>query len=121
VQIERCLDACRDLQVLRAEFSPASHPAFYKLAIQVLSSGDRSQLDRISALARQRGVAVDPAFTALHLTHGRSRYRSCGTFENAERFHHQLLTLHHPVLLGGESHLRPLCAILQSALSESTR
>lgn len=83
------------------EDSDGSIPAFYKLALQFSPQTQQPTMTRedFSAAARQAGVALAPAFPALHLIHSKRRFRSAGPLQNAEDLHHNLMTLHHPVLL----------------------
>jgi len=64
---------------------------------------------------RAEGIALDPGFRALHLTHSKSRYRAVNDLPNATRADSSLLVLHHPVLLGGESDLKQLVDALTKA------
>ena len=93
----------------------ADVPAFYKVAFHYDAdkAGGRSRED-FAALARQKGVALDPAFTALHKTHSQRRFRAVGELPNTSALHEQLMTLHHPVLLESPAHIDALVATLGS-------
>jgi perosamine synthetase len=90
-------------------------PAFYKVAFHYnpKKDGGRSRED-YAAYARQNGVALDPAFTALHKTHSQRRFRSVGELPNASALHEELMILHHPVLLQSADHIDALAAVLGS-------
>lgn len=93
----------------------ADVPAFYKVAFRYDAdkAGGRSRED-FAAIARQNGVALDPAFPALHKTHSRRRFRAVGELPNASALHEELMTLHHPVLLQSADHIDALVAALGS-------
>jgi dTDP-4-amino-4,6-dideoxygalactose transaminase len=105
-------------QIIAAAVSDECQPVFYKLAIQVGYVTDRAQTVAISNHARRLGVALDPAFTALHLTHSAARYRAPDRLDNAQRLHHQLLTLHHPVLLSTSEVIDQVSRILLDVLAD---
>ncbi len=79
-----------------------SSPAYYKVAVEY----DPTEFhglprDRFAEAMRAEGIALDPAFRALHLTHARRRFRSSGDLTAATHIDASGLTLHHPILLGG--------------------
>jgi perosamine synthetase len=88
-------------------------PAFYKVAFRYdpEKAGGRSRED-FAATARQNGVALDPAFAALHKTHSQRRFRAVGKLSNASALHEELMVLHHPVLLQSPAHIDALVAAL---------
>ncbi len=78
-------------------------PAFYKVAFHYSPSAQQtSTREKFTTSAREQGVAIDPAFPALHLIHSQRRFRTAGTLHHSEQLHNHLLTLHHPVLLQSE-------------------
>ena len=89
-------------------------PAFYKVAFHYDGEkvGGQSRED-FATLARQNGVALDPAFAALHKTHSGRRFRAVGELPNAAALHEELMTLHHPVLLEGADQIDALVAAIQ--------
>lgn len=88
------------LQRADSDAAADSEPAFYKLALRYAPCAENApSRDDFSAAARQKGVALDPAFSALHLIHSKRRFRATGSLQNAEMLHSDLMTLHHPVLL----------------------
>lgn len=94
----------------------ATQPGFYKLGFWY----DAAQFvglsrDQFACAMRAEGVALDPGFRALHLTHSKSRYRAVNDLPNATRADSSLLVLHHPVLLGGESDLKQIVEALTKA------
>jgi dTDP-4-amino-4,6-dideoxygalactose transaminase len=90
-------------------------PAFYKVAFHY-DAKKQNGLSRedFSNQARQNGVALDPAFSALHKTHSGRRFKAVGELPNASVLHAELVTLHHPVLLGGTDAIDALVAALGS-------
>ena len=99
----------RPLQVVLSDVDQLnSQPVFYKLAFVARNVADRSQLELISRLARAKGIALDPGFPGLHEIHSRRRMRISGDVSNASKWHHQLMTMHHPVLLGDDGTIESL-------------
>jgi dTDP-4-amino-4,6-dideoxygalactose transaminase len=88
------------LRPLRNAPMPAE-PAFYKVGFQFDATawGNLSR-DRFIEALRAEGVACDAGFRALHVGRSSSRYRRAGVLSQAERAHHGMVVLHHPVLLG---------------------
>lgn len=74
-------------------------PSFYKVAFRHRTHNLDTVRDRFCDRIRKQGVALSPAFTGLHLTHSRRRFRAVGSLDHATKLHHTLMTLHHPVLL----------------------
>ena len=83
--------------------SAGDSTAFYKLAFVVRNAASRDHLEQLSIIAREKGVALDPGFMAIHLIHSQRRMRIVGQLINSEKLHHRLLTLHHPALLLDDS------------------
>ncbi len=104
-----------DFQIVTARFN---QPGFYKLGFWYDSAqfGDLSR-DQFASALRAEGIALDPGFRALHLTHSKGRFRAVNDLPNAARADSSLLVLHHPVLLGNEDDLRQIA----EALSKITR
>ena len=115
------LEGCEFLEVVSAEQSATSAPAFYKVAIRCRHIADRTQLETLSSLLRRHGVPIDPAFTGLHLTHSSRRFRAAGSLDNATALHHQLLTLHHPVLLADDQIIRRMSGLLHRHTRDDVR
>jgi dTDP-4-amino-4,6-dideoxygalactose transaminase len=92
----------RDLQ--SAVAANQDQPAFYKVGFQYdsLKCGDLNR-DHFSAAMRAEGIAIDPGFRGLHLIHSRRRFRAVGELTNATQADAQMLILHHPMLLEGNS------------------
>lgn len=86
-------------------------PAWYKVAF-LLHGASVEERDAFAHQRRTAGIAVDAGFSALHLTHAKSRFRNVGDLANAAELHAQLLTLHHPVLLSDQSVLTSVAGLL---------
>lgn len=93
-----------------------NQPAFYKVAFRYVPENADLSRDELTQKLRQRGIAMDPAFAALHRIHGRSRFRTVGDLPNASALHTQLMTLHHPVLLQSPDRIQSLIAELTAVL-----
>lgn len=91
-------------------------PAFYKVAFRYdLNSANGAPREEYTNDMRNKGVALDPAFPALHLIHGRSRFRQIGNLPNATSLHDCLVTLHHPVLLSSLEELQYVAETVTAA------
>ena len=89
-------------------------PAFYKVAFRYHSEkADGQSREDFAAFARRNGVALDPAFAALHRTHSQRRFRAVGDLSNASALHEDLMILHHPVLLQSADQIDALVAALK--------
>ena len=74
-------------------------PSYYKVAFYLAENDDGLTRDTLAERARSNGIALDAAFPALHKIHSQRRFRAVGELPNASALHHNLLTLHHPILL----------------------
>ena len=54
---------------------------------------------------RAEGIALDEGFRALHVGRSPSRFCRAGDLREADRAHAEVVTLHHPVLLGSDEDL----------------
>ena len=82
-----------------------SEPAYYKLGFQFDSESFGLDREHFVAAMRAEGIAIDAGFRALHVGRSPSRWRSAGPLPEAERAHHGVVVLHHPILLGQDSDL----------------
>lgn len=107
-----------------AEESPGAtqEPDFYKFAFWY-DSAAMAGLSReaFAAAVRAEGVALWPAFTALHRLHSARRYLAEGTLENADRAGRELLVLHHPVLLAGAEALREVVEAIEKVTAAAAQ
>jgi dTDP-4-amino-4,6-dideoxygalactose transaminase len=101
--VRRLIDGLQGMAGLRPLRNSAAdtEPGFYKVGFQF----DSDQFgclprDRLVEAARAEGVALDAGFRASHVGRSASRYRRSGSLSEAERAHHGMVVLHHPVLLG---------------------
>lgn len=93
---------------------PHSAPAYYKLGWQYDPRRfDGLPRDRFAAALRAEGVAVDPGFRALHLTHARGRFRAAGELLAAAAADARAVTLHHPILQGTDEEVAQVAAAVQ--------
>ena len=78
-------------------------PAYYKLGFWYAKACfEGLSRETFARAMRAEGMALDPGFRALHLTHSKRRYRAAGELPHATRADAEVLTLHHPLLLEGE-------------------
>lgn len=98
--LETRLTLLSGLEIIRTTLGDST-PTFYKLGFRY-DAGAFAGLprDRCAEAMRAEGIAIDPGFRALHLTHARSRFRAVGDLPVATKTDAAALTLHHPVLLG---------------------
>lgn len=104
----------------QASFSPDSTlPAFYKLAFRWDASVNREQSAATAARCREQKVPIDPALPALQETHSHRRFRPGGDLQHSTRLHHNLLTLHHPILLASDQTVDRAAVLLRSVFAEN--
>ena len=104
------LDSNPDLSLL-AKTDDSSESAWYKVGFQYRAG---SGLDRelfCNAMLAE-GIAMDPAFEPLHQSHSRRRFRSVGELPRATAAGLDFVTLHHPVLLEGETVMEQIAAAI---------
>ncbi|MCA9072260.1 MAG: hypothetical protein KDA84_25210, partial [Planctomycetaceae bacterium] len=90
------------------------HPAYYKLGFWYSSECLQGLSRETFAQAmRWEGIALDPGFRALHLSHSKRRYRAVGELPHATRADTQILTLHHPLLLEGQTAVQQFLAAFE--------
>ncbi|MBI3466777.1 MAG: aminotransferase class V-fold PLP-dependent enzyme [Planctomycetes bacterium] len=88
------------LRLLRNSTSDTD-PGYYKVGfLYDPSDFGATSRDRFVEAARAEGIAFDAGFRSLHIGRSPSRYRRVGDLSEAERAHHGMVVLHHPVLLG---------------------
>jgi dTDP-4-amino-4,6-dideoxygalactose transaminase len=91
----------------------SSSPVYYKVGIRYCPAAFTNlPRDRFTTALRAEGIAIDPGFRALHLTHARSRFRAVGELPVATEVDAAALTLHHPVLLGDEADIAQIVEAL---------
>jgi dTDP-4-amino-4,6-dideoxygalactose transaminase len=83
-----------------------SSPGYYKVGFQLDAAHFGVARDGFLAAIRAEGIAFDEGFRALHIGRSPGRFRTAGPLPEAERAHHGVVILHHPVLLGSEADLR---------------
>tara|TARA_R110000850_G_scaffold158317_15_gene282583 strand:+ start:15590 stop:16780 length:1191 start_codon:yes stop_codon:yes gene_type:complete len=88
-----------------------STPGYYKLGFlyQPAAFSGLSR-DLFCQSMRAEGIAVYPGFRALHAIHSRRRYRKTGELNVATECDHNLIVLHHPVLLTSEANMATIAA-----------
>jgi dTDP-4-amino-4,6-dideoxygalactose transaminase len=88
-----------------------SQPGYYKLGFQYDPTAFAGlSRDAFAAAMRAEGIALDPGFHALHLIHGKRRFRAVGKLPVATDADARVLTLHHPVLLEDAVAMRQVAA-----------
>lgn len=80
-----------------------SEPSYYKLGFQFDAERFGVTREMFVAAMRAEGIAADEGFRALHVGRSPRRWRAAGTLHEAERAHHGVVVLHHPILLGSET------------------
>lgn len=82
---------------------PNLEPAYYKLGFwyepKCFAGLSR---DHFAQAIRAEGIAMDPGFRALHLSHSKRRFRAIGELPHATRADCHVVILHHPLLLEGD-------------------
>jgi dTDP-4-amino-4,6-dideoxygalactose transaminase len=91
-----------------------SRPGYYKLGLRYDAEAFAGlPRDRFAAAMRAEGIALDPGFRSLHLTHSRRRFRASGPLTEADQADDRVLVLHHPVLLEDKPALRQIFTALE--------
>jgi perosamine synthetase len=86
-----------------------SQPGYYKVGFQYDPAGFGGlPRDVFAAAVRAEGIALDPGFRSLHKTHSARRFRGAQELPQATRADAGVLTLHHPILLGGDQDLEQI-------------
>lgn len=108
------------LKIVRA--TPAdSIPAFYKVGLDYDADAFAGlPRDRFAEALRAEGIAADPGFRALHLTHARRRFRAVDELPMATEVDARALTLHHPVLLGEETDIAQIAEAIDKLRRHAT-
>jgi dTDP-4-amino-4,6-dideoxygalactose transaminase len=103
-------------------FEPAStegEPGYYKVGMRLDPARLGVSREHLVSRARQRGVALDEGFPALHVGRSPKRYLASGSLEGAERAGRETIILHHPVLLEGGDALLRMASILTEVHEEA--
>jgi len=101
-----------EIDVIRDGHSNAE-ATYYKLAFLMADKDPRAR-DRFLQHMRGFAIPLDNGFPGLHMIHAKTRFRAVGDLPNATAMHNQLLTLHHPVLLGCEDDIRRIANLLSA-------
>lgn len=107
--------------VERIQSTVAGSPAFYKVAFRVQPDLFGLDRDRLVAAMQAEGVALDAGFRALPVGRSHRRFEAVGGWGEAERLHHQLAVLHHPILLHGEGAARRIARAWQRVYANRDR
>ena len=89
-------------------------PSFYKAAFLSPRHWTEQDRDRFCESVRERGVPLDPGFSALHRIHSKRRFQSIGDLPNANRLHEHLMTLHHTPLLCSAETMPQIAGMMMS-------
>jgi dTDP-4-amino-4,6-dideoxygalactose transaminase len=98
-----------------------TQPSYYKLGFQFDAATFGLSRERLTAAIRAEGVALDEGFRALHIGRSPSRFRQAGPLPEAERAHHGVIVLHHPVLLGSPGDVAEVAAALRKVYANVDR
>lgn len=98
-----------------------SQPGYYKFGIYYdAEKFDGLSRDDFSKAIRAEGIALDPGFRALHLTHSTRRFRGIGSLKNATAADERILTLHHPVLSGTSEDIDEVIRAIRKVAKHTT-
>jgi dTDP-4-amino-4,6-dideoxygalactose transaminase len=101
------------------ESSAPSRPGFYKLGFWFDPTAFGCSREDFACGMRAAGIAFDPGFRALHLTHARGRFRAVNDLPHATCADETVLVLHHPVLLGNAEDLQAIRSSVAQAFVAS--
>lgn len=91
-----------------------SQPAFYKVGFRYASEAFAGlSRDQFAEAMRAEGIAIDAGFRGLHRIHASRRFRAADELAQATLADAQMLTLHHPVLLEGESAINEIASAVE--------
>lgn len=91
-------------------YSDESRPGYYKFGVWLDTDAFGLSRDRLAAVMRSEGVALDPGFRALHVGRSPSRFRTTGELPYAARAGSEMLVLHHPILLQSPTEIEAVVA-----------
>jgi dTDP-4-amino-4,6-dideoxygalactose transaminase len=115
-QLLELLRVVRGLRPLRNSIADAE-PTFYKLGLQLDAAAIGLSRDRFVEAMRAEGVACDAGFRSLHVGRSSSRYRRVGELAEAEKAHHGMVVLHHPVLLGDDQDVAQVARAVEKTIA----
>jgi perosamine synthetase len=88
-------------------------PGYYKLGFRFTASHFGLSREHFVSALRAEGIAMDAGFRSNHLIHGSRRFRAIGELTEATRADQEIVTLHHPVLLGDGSAIQQVVQAIQ--------
>ena len=89
-------------------------PTYYKVGFRYRAEEFAGlSRDLFAQAMRAEGIAFDAGFRGLHLIHASRRFRAADDLLEATRADAEMLTLHHPVLLEGDSAMHEIAAAVQ--------
>ncbi|MCA9005100.1 MAG: aminotransferase class I/II-fold pyridoxal phosphate-dependent enzyme [Planctomycetaceae bacterium] len=100
-------------QNLQLSPQTTSMPGYYKLGFlyQPASFSGLSR-DLFCQAMQAEGIAVYPGFRALHAIHSRRRFRQVDELNIATECDHNMIVLHHPVLLTSEENMTTIAGAI---------
>jgi dTDP-4-amino-4,6-dideoxygalactose transaminase len=111
-RLTRLLDAVPGLRpfVNRTE---QTSPGYYKLGFQYDAEALSMVRDLFIAAVRAEGIALNAGFAAQHVGRSPKRYRRGSGLSESERAQREIVTLHHPVLLGSDEDTDQVAAAIR--------
>jgi dTDP-4-amino-4,6-dideoxygalactose transaminase len=100
---------------------PDNRPAYYKLGFRLDAARFGLERSRFVAALRAEGVAFDEGFRGLHVGRAANRFRRGGDLAAADRLHREVVTLHHPLLLGGEAEVAEVARAVRKTYLNADR
>ena len=86
-------------------------PTYYKVGFRYRAENFAGlSRDLFAQALRAEGIAFDAGFRGLHLIHATRRFRAADDLREASRADAGMLTLHHPVLLEGDSAMEEIAS-----------
>jgi len=96
-------------------------PSFYKRGFWYDADAFGLSRERFVQAMRAEGIALDAGFRALHVGRSSRRFRAIGSLTHAERAHHEMVILHHPVLLGTASDVQEVADAIAKTYANADR
>ncbi|MBV9123558.1 MAG: aminotransferase class V-fold PLP-dependent enzyme [Planctomycetes bacterium] len=118
--LEKGLQGIPGIRLLRNE-AQDSQPGYYKVGFQFESSRFGLSREWFVAAARAEGIALDEGFRALQVGRSPARFRAGGSLAEAERAHHGMVVLHHPVLLGTPAEVEEVAPAIRKIHAQASQ
>ena len=98
-----------------------AQPGYYKLGFHLDATRFGLERARFVEAVQAEGIAFDEGFRALHVGRSARRWRKAGDLAEAEKMHHDVIVLHHPVLLVNDADIDEVAAAVRKTYDNRLR